>query len=586
MKGKVLTTLFALPFAAVGLWAGYSVTSNVWDYWEMRSWAPVQAELLTAGYSSHAGDDSTTYEAYATYRYRYAGQSYSGSRVGISGGADNIGSYQTDTGSRLSAAQSRGEPITIYVDPQQPSSSIIDRDLRLGMIGFKSIFLLIFGGVGFGLAIAAWRIKPDPDLSDPAFVDSPWKANTDWRADGIRSGSRAAMIGAWVFAGFWNLVSAPLPFLLVDEIIEKKNYPALLGLLFPVVGVGLLVWAVRRSAEWRRFGAVPVVLDPFPGAIGGQVGGYLDIRLPYDSTTRFEMTLTCIKSYMSGSGKNRSRRENAVWQDEQTVAPESGPLGSRVRFRFDVPADLTPADALRSESRYHLWRLSVQADLPGTDFNRDYDIPVYATGETSATAPRFADDRGSGQREAELAARVRERLGSTGSSTLHQPAGRHLGSAIMGFLFGAIFAGVGAFLVIGEGQTVFGGLFGLIGVLVGLSFLYLGLNSLTVTGMGSQLTSTRRLLGIPVRTTSMQRHEIRRIDAEQSMSSQSGGRHTIYYRLVARNAAGDKMTLATGLKGMSEANTARTLIAQQFGLSIEREEPRDTVDFDVLAADR
>ena len=586
MKGKVLTTLFALPFAAVGLWAGYSVTSNVWDYWEMRSWAPVQAELLTAGYSSHAGDDSTTYEAYATYRYRYAGQSYSGSRVGISGGADNIGSYQTDTGSRLSAAQSRGEPITIYVDPQQPSSSIIDRDLRLGMIGFKSIFLLIFGGVGFGLAIAAWRIKPDPDLSDPAFVDSPWKANTDWRPDGIRSGSRAAMIGAWVFAGFWNLVSAPLPFLLVDEIIEKKNYPALLGLLFPVVGVGLLVWAVRRSAEWRRFGAVPVVLDPFPGAIGGQVGGYLDIRLPYDSTTRFEMTLTCIKSYMSGSGKNRSRRENAVWQDEQTVAPESGPLGSRVRFRFDVPADLTPADALRSESRYHLWRLSVQADLPGTDFNRDYDIPVYATGETSATAPRFADDRSSGQREAELAARVRERLGSTGSSTLHQPAGRHLGSAIMGFLFGAIFAGVGAFLVIGEGQTVFGGLFGLIGVLVGLSFLYLGLNSLTVTGMGSQLTSTRRLLGIPVRTTSMQRHEIRRIDAEQSMSSQSGGRHTIYYRLVARNAAGDKMTLATGLKGMSEANTARTLIAQQFGLSIEREEPRDTVDFDVLAADR
>ena len=39
-----------------------------------------------------------------------------------------------------------------------------------------------------------------------------------WRRRPIRSGSKLTMWAAWGFAIFWNLISMPLPFLLLDEI--------------------------------------------------------------------------------------------------------------------------------------------------------------------------------------------------------------------------------------------------------------------------------------------------------------------------------------------------------------------------------
>ncbi len=47
-----------------------SVSGHVFDAWQMQSWEPVQAQLSNAGYETHSGDDSNTYEAFAAYTYR------------------------------------------------------------------------------------------------------------------------------------------------------------------------------------------------------------------------------------------------------------------------------------------------------------------------------------------------------------------------------------------------------------------------------------------------------------------------------------------------------------------------------------
>ncbi len=588
MKGRILGTLFALPFAGVGVWMLWSIGSTMHDAWQMRGWVQVEATLIKAGYETRSGDDSETYEAYAEYRYRFQLQEYAGNRVGINSGADNIGDYQQDIGRTLRAAKARGEKIVVFVDPDEPSASIVDPSVRWGLAGFKLIFVIVFGGVGFGLLYAVWRAPPEKDKTDPAYADTPWLLNDDWQTSTIRSGSKASMWGAWAFAIFWNAISSAAPFLAYREIVEKGNFVALIALLFPLVGIGLLTWAIRRTLEWRRFGPAPVVLDPFPGAIGGHVGGTIDVNLPFDPKARFQLTLTNLHSYESGSGKNRSRKEKAKWQDAIVAHAEPSGRGTRLTFRFDVPDGLHESDADPDDS-YYAWRLNLEADLPGTNLDRDYDIPVYATGQRSRHLSSYAIERARSDQASLDAQAVRKRINleyKPSGKRLHFPMGRFLGGGIGGLLVGAIFAGAGWFLVVQEGQKVFGSIFGLMGTLIAIFCLYLIFNSLEVVQTATGIRTTRRVLGIPVGGAELRRDQIVALDKKSTMQAQSGGKHIVYYDVYARDHAGEKYKIAEGFQGDSEANAAIRLIAAEFGIRVPEgrlDEDEDPLGDDIAA---
>ncbi|MBT8090339.1 MAG: DUF3592 domain-containing protein [Gammaproteobacteria bacterium] len=568
MKAKIVVTLFALPFFAVGVWMLWSVSSSFHDAWRMQDWVPVDARLVRGGYETHSGDDSDTYEAYAEYSYTFNGQRFVGERVSLSDSGDNIGDYQVDMGRRLQRIAASGGDIVIYVDPEEPQTSIIDRNLRWGLIGFKSIFLFVFGGVGLGLLIFVWRAAPPKDPDQPEFKKSPWLLNDAWQTASIRSSSKTAMWGAWAFAAFWNLISAALPFLLYKEVVEKENYVALIGLLFPLVGIGLLVWAVRRTIEWRRFGAAPVTLDPFPGSIGGHVGGTIDLNIPFDPATRFQLTLNNLHSYVSGSGKNRSRQEEAIWQDATIAHAEQGARGTRLAFRFDVPEGLAGSDADQGDS-YHVWRLNLRAELPGANIDRDYDIPVYATGarshHLSERAVQEARDEQSLIDTESVAEVIKIRQNAAGKQLLY-PTGRYVGPALGGLIVGAIFAAVGWYLIVAEGHSIFGSVFVAVGVLIGIFCLYLMLNSLEVINEAGNITAVRKLLGLPISRKQMHQNNFERFEKKSTMKTQSGGKHIIHYSIRAIDRQGNTIVVGEGFRGENEAKAAIRIIAQELGL--------------------
>ncbi|MHC4325349.1 MAG: DUF3592 domain-containing protein [Planctomycetota bacterium] len=591
MRGKIFLFLFALPFFGVGVWMGYSIAATLNDAWQMREWVAVEGSLSRAGYETHSGDDSNTYEVYAQYSYEFGGQRYTNNRVAIAGGADNIGDYQQDMGRHLSGIKNRGELITVYLDPDDPSESILDRSVRWGLIGFKSIFLFTFGGVGLGLIIFVLRSPKEKDLSDPQFKNAPWLANDQWQTAIIKSNSKAAMWAGWAFAAFWNLIAAPLPFLIYTEVTEKNNLPALLGLLFPLVGIGLITWAVRSTLEWRRFGPAPVTLDPFPGSIGGHVGGMIDVNLPYDANTQFSLTLTSLHSYISGSGKNRSRKESAEWQDTQVAHVTTGAKGSRLSFRFDVPQNLHESEADQSEESYYLWRLNLTADLPGVDIDRDYEIPVYATGKSSQDLSEFSVNKARAE-QGKIDNKAIEKLVNmtyeAGGSVMRFPMGRNLLGGFSGLLFGAIFTGVGWYLLKYEGHPFMGGIFGLVGLLIVLSAFYMVLNSLEVSQDGGNIKTVRRILGIPVKKAQMRRADFVRFKKKASSKTQSGKRHTVYYTISAVDRNGDKLVVGEGFRGASQADAAADFIASTFGLVPQQAAPDpdvDVEDYNLLTTD-
>ncbi len=570
MKGRIFVTLFALPFFGIGVWMLWATGNSLHDAWEMSSWQPTEADLISAGYHTHSGDDSNTYEAYATYTYTFFSQTYTGDRVSISSGADNIGDYQQDTGRRLSTALSRQPTINVWVNPDNPHEAVIDRGLRWGLIGFKSIFLFVFGGVGLGLIIIVWRAPKEKDASQPEFQASPWLLNTDWQTNIIRSSSRLTMWAAWAFAAIWSLISAPLPFVAYEEIVEKQNYLAIVALLFPVVGIGLIVWAIKRTNEWRRFGATPVVLDPFPGSIGGHVGGTIDTNLPYDSNNKFLLTLTSVHSYISGSGKNRSRRERATWQDEVVAHTELCSTGTRLIFRFDVPDGLSKSDAQRSGDSYDLWRLGLSADLPGIDVDRSFEIPVYATARTSRGITDFKVEASQSTQDAVYDKAIRNlvRVESDGIlKTLTYPMGRNLVSNGAAILIGATFAACGWFLIVQEGQRLFGSIFGGIGLLVAIAAFYMLFKSLDVSSDGTTIRSVRRLFGIPIRRREMHRKNFLRFEQSTGMQTQSGGKHVMFYKVIAIDRNGDEILVGEAFKGKSRTDAAIRFLSHELGLA-------------------
>ena len=401
------------------------------------------------------------------------------------------------------------------------------------------------------------------------------------------------MWGAWIFAAFWNAISAVTPFMAYKEVVENQNYLALVALLFPLVGIGLLTWAVRRTLEWRRFGPAPVTLDPFPGSIGGHVGGTIDLNLPYDGNAKFQVTLTNLYSYVSGSGKNRSRKEEAKWQDELVAHAEPGGKGTRLTFRFDLPDGLHESDAAQKGDSYYTWRLNLRAELAGTDVDRDYEIPVYATARQSRHLSDRAVQRSRHEQDTISDERVREVVhighGPMGKSMFY-PMGRYLGPNLAGTLIGAVFAGAGWFLVVQEGQTIFGSIFGGVGALVALAAFYMMTNSLEVSQDGMSVHAVRRWLGIPVSRKSMPRSSFVRFEKKSSMKTQSGGKHVIYYAINMVDQNDEKVVVGEGFRGESEARAAMRLIAQELGLRVERDDkPSRTgtplIDEGVLTAD-
>ncbi len=572
--------LFGLPFFGVGIgFLLFSVIPSLYEAQQMAAWPSVEGRLNSAQLTSNSSDGSTTYGVEADYSYRVNGTDYRSGRVAINSGNDNIGDFQQQLGRRLERLYRNNLPVTVFYNPADPAEAVLDRTLRWGLLGFQMIFVLVFGGAGLGMIIYGLRGKRV--IEHPEGEQRAWLKNPEWADNRIRSSARGGLYGIWAFAILWNLISAPAIFGFL-EVREKEGAIAYLILVFPFVGLLLLSWALRASLAWRRFGYTPLTLDPFPGAIGGDVGGEVLLNLPFDPKMLCEVTLSSLYSYVSGSGKNRSRRERVEWQDSGYAKVERAASGVRLLFRFAVPQGQRESEG-HSDS-YYLWRLNIKAELPGVDLDRSFEIPVYATAERSRlikvdTANEMP--QGSPQLRAEALLPLRQ---SGMQTALYYPMLRNIGSALIGVILGCAFAGAGIFMWGKAGQAggqlyFMGGVFTLVGSFVVLAALYSALNALRVVLDGRSITVTRSVLGIPVRTKQAFYHDVRTVEVKRGSMSSQQGKQRINYKVIARTRNGELM-LAEQINSHSKAKLVAEFFRQKLKLK-EQERDHSTLVIEV-----
>lgn len=564
-----MLTLFALPFVGVGVgMLLLSVLPTLHDWWRMRSWQPVDATVLSASLDVHSGK-SRTYSVSAHYRFEVAGRVVEGQRVAISEGADNIGDFHQRLGARLERAQARGETVRAWADPANPSDAVIDRSLRGGLLAFKMVFVLLFGGFGAGLIVFAWRgpaAAAPPGESGP----SPWLARREWAGNQIRSSKRLEVMVAWGFATVWNLLSLPVAAASLPRQWRQENWPAVAALAaFVAVGLGLLAWAARATRDARRFGDLRLVLDPFPGAIGGDFGATLDLpTVPWRGEQQYLVTLRCIQHYRTRSaGENSTEaREQTVWQTEGMAQVEPHVGGSRLRFRFAVPSGLPASEAPANE--YHAWCLRVESTGSDLGLDRSFDVPVYATGEAAhGLVPDAARHPGlEPLREARLD-EISDLETIPGGVRLYQPCARAWRTHLPMALMGGAFAGIGLFAGGQGAPLLFPLVFGTLGGALLLYALYGLANSLRVELGTRGLRTERRILGLVLRWRQVPPQDIARLRLKVSYTTQAGTRSTTVYRVQVELRNGQAITVADSLRGREVAEHLLRTLAERTGYS-------------------
>lgn len=617
--------LFGLMFAGGGVFFLAQMALPMWQDWqEMRDWTPASARLESVG-----GSDN---ETRVQYRYQVDGSTYRGNRVGVSEVKDNIGSYHPDMQAYLRRIERGGDALPIWVDPADRGRSVIDRDMRWGlltlMVGFCSIFILIGLAVVYGSLRGSQRIEArrgpslwemrkrwlaerDAATTDLEFVefcrqryaepvapaaggaaDVDWHSRKGWEDARIHSDALRGVALFWGFAIIWNAVSFPV-LSVVPEEVRGGNQLALIALVFPLIGLFLAGLALKRTLEFRRFGRVWLHLDPYPGAIGGHVGGVIEVnKLDYRQAAEagsLTVELECVYSYVSGSGKNRSRRESIKWAERGKPGIGRASRGVNLSFRFDVPEGLPQADVEQSGS-YYFWRLRINADLPGTDLERSYNIPVFASGRTSrgvshdisaqveSARKRKADATAlaiaSGNFDIDGLSRAL-RLHQTGNLIeLRFPMLRNRALTA----FAAIFAGGFGFGSYAMAETVMqGGIFGvlvavfmipfvLVALVATIATIYLPLNNLRVRIQNGEVDVLRRLLLVPVYRRRIKRGAIARLEIKRSGSTGQGVDKVEHFKIHAHLRQGGRVTLAEDIDGEDVALHFRDYLARRIGV--------------------
>lgn len=243
-------------------------------------------------------------------------------------------------------------------------------------------YALVFCGVGFGVIILSIQgpVKA-PRALEASAPGEPWRWRPDWAAGRIVSADRQELRFAWLFAIFWNLLSSHLYFVLPGE-VRSGNLPALLGLIFPLVGIGLIISAVKATLRWRRFGASTLEMDETPAAIGGRLAGRITSeRLPVGAAS-IKLRLTCLRL----EKHNRSTTERVIWEAEKTLTDYPIHFSGGIPVEFEIPANCEPTSADRSARTHIKWTLQATAEVPGVDYAPKFDVPVFRTLGTPAAA--------------------------------------------------------------------------------------------------------------------------------------------------------------------------------------------------------
>lgn len=236
---KILTgallTVFSLPFASIGV---FGVVSQAREQLESRDYIPVPAKIVHTGmHSHHVGGKHphTAYEARIGYEYAVDGKKYE---------SDIYSTFQISSRyerqCEILQNYKTGDDVTAFVSPVEPRKSVLVKSE-----GLKEFMGIIFFGVFafFGIVMLCgglWTLVSAlaAGMRRPAACE-----RRELRRD------RSQFMGLLLFTVLWNVLSWSFGLIAIADGVLKKFSPAWMVLIFPIIGIGMIVKTAREICK-------------------------------------------------------------------------------------------------------------------------------------------------------------------------------------------------------------------------------------------------------------------------------------------------------------------------------------------------
>lgn len=241
--------------------------------------------------------------------------------------------------------------------------------------------------------------------------DEPWTLREAWQRNEIRHRTRPGPILLVLGALFLVGGLAGGGFIINDAIIgtDQPEWAALLVLIFPAAGLGMLASAYFKWQKGRRFGTSTLRLDDLPGRLGSRITARVRANLPADQLPEHGIRVECscyrrTVHYERSSSDNNSKTKKVtmrlLWRGEHHMRPMSVTSeGSEIPVSFELPEDYPTSTPIHRSDAYLArtresdirWMIEVHAEVPGTDYDASFEIPVFAP-EDAQQPERDADE--------------------------------------------------------------------------------------------------------------------------------------------------------------------------------------------------
>lgn len=262
------------------------------------------------------------------------------------------------------------------------------------------LFGVAFSLIGFGLMAATFigykKANQQADIEE-AHLDKPWLWKQDWAAGRANGRNPKTNIATWILTGIWDAISFTIAANILPDLVSHNDPRALIVAIFPLIGIILTVFAARGTLRTMRFGSTALVFDSAPFSPGLHIKGAIHLKLPTDVPHGFDLTLSCKRRTVTQTGKNQTVQETVLWQAEQNVPAQSifrDPVNAQVPVDFALPPDAYVTDEDNSRDKVY-WQLHAKADVPGVDFDDNYELPVFRTQSSSSSfeTAQYADNQ-------------------------------------------------------------------------------------------------------------------------------------------------------------------------------------------------